>query len=272
MSLSTRSWIGAATALLIATGWVGGAVAMPYEEDLEDEDAMHIVRLVRDFHVVPKGQELDPRFAEADLTFVEQMARHHQGAVDMAETYLADPRGRNPVLRRLAGGIIANQRFEIDLLGNVRSNVAAGPRTVSQVGSSQVVALDRGIDGLEHVWKFRKASPPSIADIWLTPGFAVSDFDVQFVRPMVQHHQAAVQMAGDYNSDPVATNLLLRRLNNDIMVDQRYEIGFIESVLARYPGDPQGVPDDPRMMEIMHRSMGDMMMHAPGGGMEMPAH
>src|SRR3546814_8431228 len=70
---------------------------------------------------------------------------------------------------------------------------------------------------------------------------------------MVQHHQAAVRMASDYNSDPIANNLLLRRMNNDIMVDQRYEIDFIESVLARYHGDAANVPADPRMVAIMQR-------------------
>src|SRR3546814_19242288 len=76
------------------------------------------------------------------------------------------------------------------------------------------------------------------------PVFTVSDYDVQFIRPMVQHHQAAVRMASDYNSDPIANNLLLRRMNNDIMVDQRYEIDFIESVLARYPVDAANVPHE----------------------------
>src|SRR3546814_10311279 len=139
----------------------------------------------------------------------------------MAETYLDDPRGRNQVLRRLAEGIITNQQFEINVLDDVRGKVAAGPRRIASVGASDLVALGRGIDGLEHVWRFRKAPPPSVLDIWLTPVFTVSDYDVQFIRPMVQHHQAAVRMASDYNSDPIANNLLLRRMNNDIMVDQR---------------------------------------------------
>src|SRR3546814_9817374 len=69
-----------------------------------------------------------------------------------------------------------------------------------------------------------------------------------------------------------ANNLLLRRMNNDIMVDQRYEIDFIESVLARYPGDAANVPDDPRMVAIMQRSMADMMMHKPADSMKAPAH
>lgn len=246
-------------ALVFILLFANAATPMPYEEDLEDEDEEHIVRLVRSYHVISADQPLDQRFAKADLDFVSKMGRHHQGAVDMAETYLADPRGRNPVLRRLAEGIISNQRFEIAALGDVRKKVAAGPREIFDIGTSRVVVLDRGIDGLEHVWKFRKAPPPSTLDLLLTPSFEVSDFDVQFIRPMVQHHQVAVQMAQNYNSDRAADNLLLRRLNNDIMVDQRYEIDFIESVLARYSGDLQSLPNDPRMMEIMQRSMGDNM-------------
>src|SRR3546814_19052587 len=92
-------------------------------------------------------------------------------------------------------------RSEINGLDDVRGKVVAGPQRIASVGASDLVALDRGIDGLEHVWKFRKAPPPSVLDIWLTPVFTVSDYDVQFIRPMVQHHQAAVRMASDYNSE-----------------------------------------------------------------------
>src|SRR3546814_16919222 len=102
------------------------------------------------------------------------------------------------------------------------------------------------------------------------PVFTVSDYDVQFIRPMVQHHQAAVRMASDYNSDPIANNLLLRRMNNDIMVDQRYEIDFIGSVLARYPGDAAHVPDDPRMVAIMQRSMAELRMTTPADSQKAP--
>src|SRR3546814_12816988 len=61
--------------------------------DLEDDQ--HMVRLVRDFHGSAADGQLDPRTAQVDLAVVEQMGRHHQGAVDMVETYLDDPRGRN---------------------------------------------------------------------------------------------------------------------------------------------------------------------------------
>lgn len=266
----SQPWLGGVAAMLV-TAWISGSMATPYEEELEDEDEQHIVRLVRDLGVSGQDTAFDRQTSETDLAFVDQMKRYHHGAVDMAETYLDDPRGRNPVLRRLANGVVANQEFEIAVLEDVKAKVAAGPRTVSDIGGARIVALDRGIDDLEHVWKFRNSPPPSLVDIWLSPGFVVSDFDVQFTRPMKEHHEAALQMARDYNSDSVADNLLLRRLNNEIVVDQRYEIRFIESVLARYPGDPRNVRDDPRMMEIMHQSMGDMM-HGQGGDQDLPTH
>jgi hypothetical protein len=49
---------------------------------------------------------------ELDRDFVALMVPHHRSAVDMARVYLE--RGRDPQLRRLAEGIIASQRAEIE--------------------------------------------------------------------------------------------------------------------------------------------------------------
>jgi uncharacterized protein (DUF305 family) len=51
---------------------------------------------------------------EFDLAFVEMMAAHHQGAIDMANTELKD--GSQPEVTRLAQQIIDVQRDEIDQL------------------------------------------------------------------------------------------------------------------------------------------------------------
>jgi uncharacterized protein (DUF305 family) len=51
---------------------------------------------------------------EFDLAFVEMMAAHHQGAIDMANTELKD--GSQPEVTRLAEQIIDIQRDEIDQL------------------------------------------------------------------------------------------------------------------------------------------------------------
>jgi len=63
-------------------------------------------RMHRDMSIVPSG---DP-----DRDFAAMMIPHHQGAVDMAKVELQF--GRNPVLRRLAQGIIVEQLQEIEVM------------------------------------------------------------------------------------------------------------------------------------------------------------
>jgi uncharacterized protein (DUF305 family) len=50
----------------------------------------------------------------ADRDFAAMMIPHHQGAIDMAKAELQF--GRDPVLRRLAQGIIVEQQQEIELM------------------------------------------------------------------------------------------------------------------------------------------------------------
>ena len=63
-------------------------------------------RMHRDMTIVPSG---DP-----DRDFAAMMVPHHQGAVDMAKAELQF--GKNPVLRRLAQGIIVEQLQEIEVM------------------------------------------------------------------------------------------------------------------------------------------------------------
>lgn len=51
---------------------------------------------------------------DPDRVFAAMMIPHHQGAIDMAKAELQF--GRNPVLRRLAQGIIVEQQQEIELM------------------------------------------------------------------------------------------------------------------------------------------------------------
>src|SRR3546814_7927850 len=80
-----KPWRSAAVVIFAATSWAAGTVAIPYEEELEEEDDQPIVRLVRDYHVIASDGQLDPRTAQVDLAFVQQMGRHHQGAVRSEE-------------------------------------------------------------------------------------------------------------------------------------------------------------------------------------------
>ena len=49
-----------------------------------------------------------------DVDFVRLMLPHHQAAIDMAKTLLAN--GKDPQMRRLAQEIITDQQSEIELM------------------------------------------------------------------------------------------------------------------------------------------------------------
>ncbi|AIQ89391.1 CopM family metallochaperone [Methylobacterium aerolatum] len=68
--------------------------------------AQSMARMHADMAVAPSG---DP-----DRDFAAMMIPHHQGAIEMAKAELAY--GRDPVLRRLAQGIIVEQAQEIEVM------------------------------------------------------------------------------------------------------------------------------------------------------------
>jgi uncharacterized protein (DUF305 family) len=75
-------------------------------------------RMHRDMNIVPTG---DP-----DRDFVAMMIPHHQGAIDMAKVELQF--GKNPVLRRLAQGIIVEQLQEIEVMQRELRKLPAGTK------------------------------------------------------------------------------------------------------------------------------------------------
>ena len=63
-----------------------------------------------------------PSSGDPDQDFAAMMIPHHQGAVDMARIELQS--GKDPVLRRLAQGIIVEQLQEIDVMRRQLKNSA----------------------------------------------------------------------------------------------------------------------------------------------------
>lgn len=244
--------------LLIALSGVPSA--REYEPD-EGTEA-HMPTVAHEVFMLGSGETIDPGIIRADLDYTAEMKRHHEGAVTMSTDYLEDPRGTNPILRELAHAIIANQRFEIAVLDDIRSRVEKEPETVADLGLTRIVRRELGVDGLEHQWRFVKRRPPGILDLALTPGLEASARDVKFAKEMMLHHQMALDMARRYNADPEATNLILRKLNLDIIVDQAYEMDFLQQIVDRFPGDPDAVEID-RSIPGM-----DMPMDHSGGSME----
>ena len=75
-------------------------------------------RMHKDMNIVPTG---DP-----DRDFAAMMIPHHQGAIDMAKVELQF--GKNPVLRRLAQGIIVEQLQEIEVMQRELRQLPAASR------------------------------------------------------------------------------------------------------------------------------------------------
>jgi uncharacterized protein (DUF305 family) len=230
-----------ALALLIAHS--GLSWATEYEND-DDDRSGHVPVVAHEIIMLAPGETVHPAIVRTDLDYAAGMKRHHEGAVTMSAGYLEDPRGTNPILRELAHAIIANQRFEIALLEEVRRRVEKETEIVADLGFTQLARREIGLDGLEHQWQFVKRRPPSFLRLALAPGLKSSERDVKFSKEMMLHHQMALDMARAYNADPNATNLILKRLNFDIIVDQANEIAFLQQIVDRFPGDPDAVEID----------------------------
>jgi len=67
-----------------------------------------------------------PHTGDPDRDFAAMMIPHHQGAIDMAKVQLQF--GRDPILRRLAQGIIVEQQQEIDLMHGELSRLPSSSR------------------------------------------------------------------------------------------------------------------------------------------------
>ncbi len=100
MHAAARSWLAIASCLLLLA-------AAPAELD-SFAAAMDTAMAWMDRDMI------QPPSGDADRDFAAMMVPHHQGAVDMAEAELRF--GHDPVLRRLAQGIIVEQQQEIAVM------------------------------------------------------------------------------------------------------------------------------------------------------------
>ncbi|TCB96860.1 DUF305 domain-containing protein [Micromonospora zingiberis] len=145
----------------------------------------------------------------ADIRFVAMMIPHHEQALVMAK--LAPERGENPQLKLIAERILAAQEPEIRMLeawladrGLTRD--AAGNHEHSMGGMQSAEALDR-----------------------LTAARG-DDFDRLFVDMMADHHQGAIDMAGEtlvLGIDPI-----INQMASSVTVEQSVEIKRMREVLA----------------------------------------
>ena len=104
-----------------ALGLAAGAAAAQGQAAIADTFASVMAAAMARMH----HAMMVPATGDADRDFAVMMIPHHQGAVEMAEAELRF--GRDPVLRRLAQGIIVEQRQEIAVMRQAIAVLPAAP-------------------------------------------------------------------------------------------------------------------------------------------------
>ena len=80
----------------------------------QDKDSTFASQMMRAMDRMNAGMAAGRLTGDPDRDFAAMMIPHHQGAIDMAKVELIY--GRDPILRRLAQGIIVEQQQEIELM------------------------------------------------------------------------------------------------------------------------------------------------------------
>ena len=149
-----------------------------------------------------------------DRHFIEEMIPHHEGAIEMAK--LALLRSKRPEMLSLANGIIEAQTREIndmkawyeDWFGTPVSSDASGMMGGMGHGAGmQMGSVEGDLDALKTV--------------------AAAEFDLEFIRQMIPHHEMAVMMARMLGAGTAGTEM--KELADNIIVGQSREIDVMRS-------------------------------------------
>jgi uncharacterized protein (DUF305 family) len=152
---------------------------------------------------------------QVDQHFIEMMGNHHQGAVEMAD--LALQKAQRPEVKKLATAIKADRIKEIEQMKAwykqwYGTEVPATPKTSMTMhhGRGQGMpgmSMHSGMMGMEMNLEALKNA---------------SDFDKEFVRQMIPHHESAVMMARMVANK--ASHAEIRNLAEAIIKSQAAEI------------------------------------------------
>jgi len=103
-------------ALMLSASIAGLAIAQSSHSDTSSGQAepTFAAQMMQAMERMDAGMMAAKPTGNPDRDFAAMMIPHHQGAIDMAKVELIY--GRDPVLRRLAQGIIVEQQQEIELM------------------------------------------------------------------------------------------------------------------------------------------------------------
>ena len=156
---------------------------------------------------------------DADVTFVQGMIPHHEGALAMAQ--LADGRAEDPAVLDLAARIEAAQGPEIETMTG----------WLEQWGEP---LPDEGMGGMDHGSDGMDMEGMSEEDMDALDSASGAEFDRLFLEMMLGHHRGAVEMAETEIAD--GSNADAVQLARDIAESQTAEIEEMETLLEELGG------------------------------------
>lgn len=156
-----------------------------------------------------------------DAHFIEQMIPHHEDAITMAN--LALTRAQKPEVKQLAENIIASQSKEITQMKKWYSEwfgktLPTGDEVMNQHGMmGNTSGMHMGMMG-------------NAGDVDTLKN--ASDFDREFIREMIPHHQMAVMMASMLKNGTSRPEM--KKLADDIIAAQTKEIDQMRTWLQEW--------------------------------------
>lgn len=140
--------------------------------------------------------------APFELQFLDTMIAHHKGAVEMA--MLAETRAQRSELKELAASIVFDQEREIGKMAEWRNGWYDGK---DEAVNMQFPGMSQGMGGM---------------DLQKLESLKGAEFDVEFIRQMIPHHEGAIVMAKAVKAS--ASRAELKELAEDIISAQQSEI------------------------------------------------
>lgn len=136
----------------------------------------------------------------SDERFIDAMAPHHQGAVDMARVALVN--AEHPEIRQLAENIISSQEAEIEELRSIKEEQFGDPEVPTEMSPEEMEMMGT----MEDPGELENQEP----------------FDRAFIDAMIPHHESAIEMAGVASEE--TDNPRIRDLTQRIIEAQEGEI------------------------------------------------
>ena len=179
--------------------------------------------------------------APFDQQFIDSMTPHHQSALMMAQ--MAVTKAKYPEVRRLARGIVTDQKKEIAYMGQLRKRFY-GSATGGMKMSGDMAGMDHGsmnhgsmgdmkMSGDKMMMSGSMMGLPmkGMMDMGKLRNAKGTMFDKMFLKMMIPHHAGAIVMADE--ALKVSGRPEIRRLSTAIIGAQSKEIGLMHSIYDR---------------------------------------